>query len=29
MPQQPRPTVLQPRRKKLGTKQVKRGALPR
>ena len=28
-PQQPRPVVQQPRKKKLGPKQVKRGALPR
>jgi hypothetical protein len=29
MPQQPRPVVQQPRKKKLGPKQLKRGTLPR
>jgi hypothetical protein len=29
MPQQPKPAVQQPRKKKLATKQIKRGVLPR
>jgi hypothetical protein len=29
MPQQPRTVVQPPRKKKLGAKQIKRGALPR
>jgi hypothetical protein len=29
MPQQPRPVVPAPRKKKLGTKQLRRGVLPR